>query len=313
MKHILLIFLFSLNAAAFIYGQSSVAITIDDIPNTIKYQQDNYQSKLLTKLDSLNVPVLIFINEGKIYDNEKVSKNVELLEKWISKNYITVGTHTFSHSRYSDVGIDSFKIDIEKGKTISRKLAQKYGKQIKYFRFPYNDLGKDSAQHAEIAEYLASQNYISTPFTIESADWVYNYIYQYYLDKNDLAKANVIAKEYILKTLEYFNYIDSIALKNYGRKIKQIYLCHDNSINADYLPTLLNEMKKKNYSFISIDEALRDDVYKQKDLYNKKWGISWVYRWMKNQKDVSKLVNDEPDTNIIYFLYQQILEDQKKK
>ena len=105
----------------------------------------------------------------------------------------------------------------------------------------------------------------------------------------------------------------TIALKQYGRKIKHIYLCHDNSINADYLPKLLNELKKRNYSFISIDEALQDDVYKQKDLYYKKWGISWVYRWMKNQKDVSKLLNDEPDTNIIYLLYQQIQEELKKK
>lgn len=294
------------------YGQSSVAITIDDVPNTIKYQNDNFKSILLNKLDSLNIPITIFITEGLVYKGDSIAKNLVLLNDWIKKSYITIGNHTFSHSRYSDVGIDSFKIDVERSGNALRELAKKYGKSIDYFRFPYNDLGKDSTQYTEIEKYLSSQKYKVAPFTVESVDWMFNYIYEYYLNKKDTIKAKEIAENYISKTIEYFNFFDSLALKKYGRPVKQIYLCHDNTINADYLPKLLNELKKKKYTFVSFDEALQDEIYKQEDRYFKKWGISWQFRWMKNKEEIAFFNKQEPKDDL-YSLYQQLVQEQKNK
>ena len=48
------------------FGQRRVAITIDDIPNTRKLQRNNFETRFLTTLDSLNIPVAIFLNEGFI-------------------------------------------------------------------------------------------------------------------------------------------------------------------------------------------------------------------------------------------------------
>ncbi|MCK9424067.1 MAG: polysaccharide deacetylase family protein [Bacteroidales bacterium] len=309
----LIILLFIINLSDLTYGQLSVAITIDDVPNTGKCQQDNFKSTLLLhKLDSLNIPVTIFITEGLVYKGDSVVKNFELLNNWINRSYTTIGYHSSKHSRYSDVGLDSFKIDVEKGSSLLRELALKYGKSIDYFRLPYNDLGKDSVQHVNIIRYLSSKKYKIAPFTVESADWMFNYIYEYYLEKKDSIKANEIAGNYIAKTLEYFDFFDSLALKIYGRPINQIYLCHDSRLNADYLPVLLNELKKKKYKVISFDEALQDNAYKQEDKYYKKWGISWVYRWMKNQEEISFYNKPEPKDDL-YDLYKKLVEEQKKK
>ena len=46
--------------------ERSVAITIDDVPNVHLYAADDHSSGLLKKLDSLNLPVAIFINEGHL-------------------------------------------------------------------------------------------------------------------------------------------------------------------------------------------------------------------------------------------------------
>jgi peptidoglycan-N-acetylglucosamine deacetylase len=316
MKHYfsfpLIILLFIFSRTDLTYGQSSVAITIDDVPNTGKSLKDGFQSKLLKQLDSLNIPVTIFINEGLLYKGDSIDRNFELLNNWINRSYTTIGYHSSKHSRYSEVGLDSFKIDVERGEHIVRQLAQANGKSMEYFRLPYNDLGKDSIQHADIERYLTSGKYKIAPFTVESADWVFNYIYEYYLGKKDTVNANAIANKYIAKTMEYFDFFDSLALKIYGRTISQVYLCHDSRLNADYLPALISELKRKKYKIISFDEALQDSVYNQKDNYHKKWGISWMYRWMKSQEEVSFFQKQEPEEDS-YDLYKKLVQEPKQQ
>jgi len=315
MKHcypfLLIIFLFSIGLSVPTYGQSSVAITIDDVPNTGKYRKENFHSKFLEKLDSLNIPVTIFITEGLLYKGDSIEKNFELLQNWINRSYTTIGYHSSQHPHYSEIGLDSFKIDVERGEIVIREGVMKNGKSLTCFRLPYNDLGRDSVQHADIERYLSSKNYKIAPFTVESADWMFNYIYEYYLDKNDLLKARETADNYIAKTLEYFVFFDSLAWKIYGRPINQIYLCHDSRLNADYLPALLNELKKKKYKIISFEEALQDVVYQQKDTYYKKWGISWVYRWMRNQEEISFFSKKEPEDDS-YNLYKKLVQEKKE-
>ena len=46
----------------YVSGQSKVAITIDDVPNTKKFEKSNFQTKLLNQLDTLKIPVAIFIH-----------------------------------------------------------------------------------------------------------------------------------------------------------------------------------------------------------------------------------------------------------
>lgn len=314
-KNINLLFLFIIYSfiSTFILGQSFVSVTIDDVPNTIKYQKDNFQSKLMNELDSLNIPVTIFVNEELLLSGDSVSQNNKLLENWIKLNYVTVGNHTFNHSRYSDVGFDAFINDIENGEKYSKPLAEKYNKPLKYFRFPYNDLGKDSLEHTSIEKYLTSKGYISTPFTIESSDWVYNYIYEYYQSKNEYDSAKAIGQKYVTKTMEYFDYYESVALQLYGRKVKHIYLCHDNSINADYLSLLVRNLQNKNYSFISLDATLQDNIYKQTDIYYKKWGISWLFRWIKSSELTKALMKKEPEIDNIYNLYESLLKKSSEK
>lgn len=312
LKFHFVIILFIICLSELTFGQSSVAITIDDVPNTGKWRKDNFKSKLLNKLDSLNIPVAIFITEGLVYKGDSIVRNFELMNEWINRSYTTIGYHSSKHSRYSEVGLDSFKIDVESGENIVQQFVQKNGKSMAFFRLPFNDLGKDSLQHINIERYLSSKKYRIAPFTVESADWMFNYIYEYYLEKKDSVKANEIAVNYIAKTIEYFDYFDSLAILIYGRPINQIYLCHDSRLNADYLPMLLNELKKKKYKFISFDEALLDIVYTQKDNYYKKWGISWVYRWMKNQEEISVFNKQEPNDDL-YDLYKKLVSEQKKK
>jgi len=301
---LLAVFLFQ---SVFAQAQKQVAITIDDVPNTKKFQQDRFKAQLLKKLDSMQLPVAIFINEGKIYATDSVSKNFQLLNDWAKRKYITLGNHTFSHPRYSDVGFDAFTSDIDKGESITRELAKKLGKPLKHFRFPFNDLGKDSLQRNEIENYLAQKDCQITPFTVESTDWAFDIAYEYYLAKGDKANAKIIGEKYVSKTIEIFDFFEAQSELQFHRQISQIYLCHDNSLNADYLPKIIRLLKAKKYTFISLDEALKDKVYQQKNNYQKKWGISWFYRWMTSQGEISRVMKKEPNNEEIEKLYPTLL------
>ena len=109
---------------------------------------------------------------------------------------------------------------------------------------------------------------------------------------------------------QVFDFYDKLSIKDYGRSIDQIYLCHDNKINSDFLAKLVDELKKKDYKFVRLDKALTDKVYSSKDNYLKKWGISWFYRWMPTQKERVKWMRQEPSTSKIEKLYNTLSKQQ---
>jgi len=299
---ILMLFVYQLSFSQ----EKSISITIDDVPNTSKYQKDGFTPVLLNVLDSLNVPFTIFINEEKVYKTDSLVKNKQLLEAWIKNDLALIGNHTYSHPRYSDIGLGRFVQDIEKGETLTKEYVSKHHKELNYFRFPFNDLGNDSLQHVSIQNVLSRKGYIIAPFTVESSDWMFDFVYQYYLNKGQLREARKIGEQYVDKTIELVRFYDSLANKIYHRPVKHIYLCHDNAINADYMAKIVYRLEHEKYKVISFEEALTDPIYKQADIYHKKWGISWLYRWMDTQKERVKWMRKEPDLSEIQQLYEQL-------
>ena len=289
--------------------QKSISITIDDVPNTIKYQKDGYSPKLLNLLDSLDIPFTVFVNEDKILQTEEVERNKTLLESWVKRDRTLIGNHTYGHPRYSDVGLTNFIQDVEKGETLTKHYASKYGKDLTYFRFPFNDMGKDSIQHLEMREYLNSRNYRISPFTVESSDWMFDHVYQHYLDQGEIEKAKAIGEQYVEKTFAIVNFFEEMTKSLYGRPVKHIYLCHDNAINADYLGKIITRLKQDGYEIVSFKESLTDPIYDQEDRYYKKWGISWLYRWIDTQEERVKWMKQEPSLIEIQNMYEEITKD----
>lgn len=287
--------------------KKTISITIDDVPNTIEYQKNNFNAKLLQVLDSLNIPFTLFINEDRVYKTAFLDENSHLLEKWIEQKKATVGNHTFSHSRYSEVGIDSFSRDILQGEIRTKAYAQKNNKQVEYFRFPFNDMGKDSVQHVEMRKYLHSRGYTVTPFTIESSDWMFNAVYCHYLERGEIEKAQNIGSLYVSKTMELVSFFESLSEAIYKRPINHIYLCHDNAINADYLAQIIEKLRRGKYEIVNLEESLTDVIYQQSDSYYKKWGISWLYRWMATQKERTEWMKQEPSLSEIEERYTELL------
>ena len=288
------------------WSQKKFAITIDDIPNTRLYSENLFQAQLLQIINENDIPVTVFINEGLLYKNQYVEENFSLLNQWVKSENVSLGNHTFSHPWYSETPIDTFMLDVVKGEAITKELAKVNNKVLKYFRFPFNDLGKDSIQQVEVQQRLESLGYTIAPFTIESSDWMFNFLYEYYLKEQNKEEARKIGQAYYHITLEAFAYFDSISMVQYDRSIPQIYLCHDNAINTDYLIPIVVELIGQGYEIINLEEAMKDEVYQQENSYYKKWGISWIYRWMEDKEHRKSVMLNEPDIMEYYQLYEQL-------
>ncbi len=81
----------------------------------------------------------------------------------------------------------------------------------------------------------------------------------------------------------------------FGRQIRQILLIHANRLNAEALDRLLEMLRRRSYSFISLSAALEDPAYASPDSFTGRGGISWLDRWaLTAGKPDKAFFQDEP-------------------
>jgi peptidoglycan/xylan/chitin deacetylase (PgdA/CDA1 family) len=307
MKNYIVLAVFCFTCSVSVAQQKSVSITIDDVPN-VHLLTGNGSSGLLEKLDSLNLPIAIFVNEANLNQTPAARQNKQLLKSWISRPYVTVGNHSFSHPNYAEVGFEAFKEEVVKGEVLTKELLKGTGKSLDYFRFPFNSMGKDSNDYDRMQEFLKERKYISTPFTVESEDWLYAQLYDKALKDGDAKRGKYIGTQYVEMSIKIFAFYDSLSVKTFGRPIKQIYLCHDSRLNTDYLPQLIQKLKVADYSFISLAEAMEDPAYKSKDYYKGPNGFSWFYHWLEDPAKRRVIMRAEPVNADIQKAYKEMNE-----
>lgn len=292
--------LFSVQAQA----QKQIAITIDDLPfvgeMSLKDAQES-TDKLLQKIKKHNIQAVGFVNEAMVVKIGETDARTALLEKWLANGNL-LGNHTFSHPSLTTTPLEDFRAELLKGEIITSQLNKKYKHHQKYFRYPFLHMGADSAKRYGFEKILKEQNYINAPVTIEADDWYYNKVYRdaKIAGKKELMKD--IANKYIQHNLEYFDYYEKYTQEVVGRPIKHIFLCHANALNTDYFDELCKVMTDRGYSFITLSEALKDEVYKRPDTVLVKGGFSWLHRWrITDKKKVAlKEVEIQPDIKALY-------------
>ncbi|MBA4144817.1 MAG: polysaccharide deacetylase [Cytophaga sp.] len=300
MKKILMSLCMVAAVHAFAQSKKQVAITIDDVPFTQWSDATHLQvkkaanEKLLQVFTAGKVPVTLFINEITLQGTEEKAR-IDVLAKWLENPLVTAGNHGYQHANFNTTSVADFQQEVVKGEVITRQLLSRFKKPLKYFRFPYNATGKDSVSRFALEAFLKSKGYISTPFTIESQDYSFASRYQSELDKGATQAAEQTGRDYVAYTLKTFAYFEKVTQEQYGRPIAQIYLCHDNQLNADYMPLLLAELTKAGYDFKSLDEVMRDPVYQSTSCYTGPYGFSWLYRWEKDLKRRREMMMGQPE------------------
>lgn len=271
-----LIFIILLTGAGLSHGESvrQVAVTLDDLP-TLSYdgllnrnEQEKYFHEILKILEKHKIKAIGFVNGSNLHGFRH-----QLLDNFYESGHI-VGNHTYSHPDFNNVNCTEFMEDISRGEESIKKFIG----DRKYFRYPMLHRGNTTEKRDMIYSYLKEQDYIIVPVSIDNNDFLYNINYIKTLKAGDTLKADSIGGQYIMHMIEQSTYFDSLAVVKSGRHIKHILLLHMNYINSIYLDELLTWYNNSGWQIITIEEALKDPVYSEPDMYTGRKGVSYLER-----------------------------------
>lgn len=276
-----------------------IAITFDDLP----YAQDDRDDLALERrttnamtaaVKKHRVPSVAFVNENKvIFHAGQIDAHVALLNQWMDAG-AELGNHNFGHVGLTATPLEQSKDAVIQGEPIIRRLMQQRGMKLRYYRHPMMQTGTTPEIKAAFDRFLTDRGYTVAPFTIEDSDWTFSNAYGRAREKKDNALRARVREAYLAYFDQMMDWFEQVAQDTFGRDIAHIIIIHADEINGDCLEELLTRLKKRGYTFISLDEALRDPAYQNADGYIGEYGPSYLHRWRKAMGKPN-LLKDEPD------------------
>ncbi len=271
-----------------------VAFTFDDVPGAgagcdVKILR-RLNTDLVTAIRRNRIPALGLVTESNLCGNHP-----DLLEIWLDAN-LDLGNHTASHHDFNLVSLAEFEADTIAGERTVKPLLERRGRKLRYFRYPFLHNGTTAEKKRAFEAFLKGRGYIDAVVTIDDDDFIYADVYRRALARSDDALAKRVAEDYVRYMESTFVFYEQLSRDFLGYEMPHILLLHDSRLNADMLDRLAAMTRKRGYSFISIDEALRDPAYRRPDPYLGGHGLSWLMRWAGKspsvQPDVPRWIMD---------------------
>ena len=273
--------LLSLALATAAYGRE-VAITIDDLPRGGDSRTERsleavraMTEELLRPFREQRIPVTGFVNEGRPVDFGPDGLR-EVLEIWLDAG-AELGNHSHSHLNVNNVPFAELAADITRGEPVVRAALEARGRKLRYFRHPFLFTGPTQEVKAGLQAFLDQQGYVVAPVTFDNSDYMFAALYTRPEYRERVRQAYVPYMESVVASFE----AASVALA--GREFPQILLLHANELNADLMPELLAMFRRRGYTFVTLEEALADEVYRLPDGYVGRGGFSWIHRWTRTK------------------------------
>jgi peptidoglycan/xylan/chitin deacetylase (PgdA/CDA1 family) len=286
-------------------GDRSVAVTFDDLPgppgglvsNDVAALRDNTR-KLLGTLTERGVPVVGFVNEGKLLVEGESRTGAEarkaILKMWTDAGF-ELGNHTYSHRSLNTTPLAEFEDDVVRGEPAVRSLLAQERETLRYFRHPFLQVGLDLEKRRAFESFLAGRGYTVAPVTIDNDEYVYAAVYADALRRGDRATARSVGEDYLRYMDTVFAFVEDVSRRLLGREVRQVLLLHANTLNADLFGRLADSMTARGYGFITLEDALKDEAYRLPDDYVGRWGISWLHHWELTSGKKRSPSPDPPD------------------
>jgi len=270
----------------------AVAITIDDLPRGGDGSGRSFAAmwamneRLLRPFKDGRIPVTGFVNQGRAAE-VGLDEFRRLLDLWLDAG-ADLGNHSHSHFNINNVPLAEYTADIVKGEPVLRAALEARGKTLRYFRHPFLFTGPTAEIKAGMQAFLDARGYRVAPVTIDDADYMYAALYTRpeYRER--------VRREYVVYMESVVAFFEERSVEVVGREFPQILLIHDNELNADLMPDLLEMFRHRGYRFVPLVEALADEAYRLPEAYVGRGGFSWIHRWSMTKGMKSRGEPDPP-------------------
>ena len=277
-----------------------VAITIDDLPVvsrnfTSAADRERITSRLVGDMVRHGVPAIGFVNEGKLYHGGALDdREVDLLRQW-TRAGLELGNHTYSHADLHVANPDTYLADITRGDEVTRRVLAEVRRKPRYFRHPFLHTGRTLDVRARVDSVLVRLGLRVAPVTIDNYDYIFAAAYDDAVARRDSTEATRVASEYVTYMDTVFGYYEAQSRAIVGREIPQVLLIHASLLNADRFDSLAAIIRRRGYTFASLDEVLGDSAYRRADSYVGPAGITWLHRWALTAGMPGKTFAGEPE------------------
>jgi peptidoglycan-N-acetylglucosamine deacetylase len=241
-------------------AQRPLAITFDDLPATGPSVPGETRMdvavKIIAALKAAHVPPIYgFVNGVSLTADSTADK---VLPAWRAAGF-PLGNHTFSHIDLNAMPEAAFEADVLKNKPILQ--AQMAGQDWRWLRFPYLSEGETPEKRAAARAFLHAHGYRIAAVTMDFDDFAFDDPYARCLAKGDHQAVARLEQAYLQAAANAADYSRLLSTSTFGREIPYVLLMHIGHIDAQILPKLLAQYHAEGFTFVTLDQAMRDPFY----------------------------------------------------
>lgn len=278
----------------------TVAVTFVSLP-PLQHGDANFSESerivrgLIERLTAHRIPATGFVGENRVQVTGEEERRANLLRMWLDAG-LDLGNQSFSHPKLYNTPVDEFLQNMMRGERVTRRLVEERGRQLRYFSYPFLNTGRDVESRERVEAFMRERGYDVHRVTIDNDDWIYSAAYGVARERGDEALMRSLRAEYVPYMERMFEFFEQMSRDVTGREIPQVLMLTASALNADCFDDLVAMIERRGYSFVTLDEAMRDEFFRQPDNYVSPYGYSYLQHRLVQQGGAERL---EPETPFI--------------
>jgi hypothetical protein len=151
-----------------------------------------------------------------------------------------------------------------------------------------------------LTAFLGAHGYRVAPVTVDNGEWVWAFAYANVAARTASTDRDAtlerLRKGYVPYMLNKLDYYEQQSQALLGYALPQVWLMHANELNAVAFAGLIDGARRRGYTFVTLEEALRDPAYRRGEQgYDGRFGPSWLHRWAMAEKKPKAFYAGEPE------------------
>jgi peptidoglycan/xylan/chitin deacetylase (PgdA/CDA1 family) len=235
-----------------------IALSFDDVPRRpgAFLTPDQRTQGILSGLSAAGVKQAVFFVTTGNLDKPEGKGGEERIMMYSGAGHV-IANHSHAHRRLSQIPAEEYLEDVDKA---AAWLRNRPGSRP-WFRFPFLDEGRaDKAKRDAVRAGLARRGLMNGYVTADGADWNLEALTIAAGEADKHMDMQALRELYVETMVGAANFYDGLARKALGRSPAHMLLLHETDLAAQFLPALVDALRKDGWEIITADQAYADPL-----------------------------------------------------